>query len=190
MEEWMNLKVYRKFVHTSNRRRILIRPMVADDREVVTGMFMAASEDDLRFLYEDVKDPQLIASWFENLDYDKVMPLLSLHNDKLVGDATLHLQRGASRHVGELRIYLTPEYRGVGLGSLLLQELIRIAGTIGLRFLLAQVVSEQISVIKAFRKLGFKRQAELDDFFMESDGTFHDVSTMVYPVSGDQEYTF
>ncbi len=186
----MNLKVYRKFVHTSNRRRILIRPMVADDREAVTDIFMSASEDDLRFLYEDVKNPQLIASWFENLDYDKVMPLLALHNDKLVGDATLHLQRGASRHVGELRIYLTPEYRGVGLGSLLLQELIRIAGTIGLRFLLAQVVSEQISVIKAFRKLGFKRQAELDDFFMESDGTFHDVSIVVYSLSDDQEYIF
>ncbi|MEA3240330.1 MAG: GNAT family N-acetyltransferase [Pseudomonadota bacterium] len=186
----MNLKVYRKFVHTSNRRRILIRPMLADDREAVTDMFMSASGDDLRFLYEDVKNPELIVSWFENLDYDKVMPLLALHNDKLVGDATLHLQRGASRHVGELRIYLAPEYRGVGLGSLLLQELIRIAGTIGLRFLLARVVSEQLSVIKAFRKLGFKRQAELDDFFMESDGSFHDISIMVYPLSGDQEYTF
>jgi len=186
----MNLKVYRKFVHTSNRRRILIRPMVADDREAATDMFMSASEDDLRFLYEDFKDSQVIASWFENLDYDKVMPLLALHNDKLVGDATLHLQRGASRHVGELRIYLAPEFRGVGLGSLLLQELIRIAGTIGLRFLVAQVVSEQISVIKAFRKLGFKRQAELDDFFMEKDATTHDVSIMVYPLTDDREYTF
>jgi len=186
----MNLKVYRKFVHTSNRRRVLIRPMVADDREVVSEMFMSLFEDDFRFLYEDVKNPEVIASWFENLDYDKVIPLLALHNGKLVGDATLHLQRGASRHVGELRIYLAPEFRGVGLGSLLLQELIRIAGNLGLRFLLAQVVSEQTSVIKAFRKLGFKRQAELDDFFMESDGTFYDVSIMVYSLSGNQEYTF
>lgn len=186
----MNLKVYRKFVHTSNRRRVLIRPMIADDREAVTEMFMAASEDDLRFLYEDVKDPELIASWFENLDYDQVMPLLALHNDKLAGDATLHFQRGASRHVGELRIYMTPDFRGVGLGSLLLQELIRLGGSIGLHFLVAQVVSEQISVIKAFRKLGFKRQAELDDFFMEKDGTTHDVSIMVYSLTDDQEYTF
>ncbi len=186
----MNLKVYRKFVHTGNRRRILIRPMAADDREAVTSMFLTASDDDLRFLYDDVRDPEIIASWFENLDYDKVMPLLALHNDKLVGDATLHLQRGALRHVGELRIFLTREFRGVGLGSLLLKELIQLGGSLGLRFLVAQVVSDQISVIKAFRKLGFKRQAELDDFFMESDGKLHDVSIMVYSLSDDQEYTF
>ena len=186
----MNLKVYRKFVHTGNRRRILIRPMVADDREAVTSMFLSASDDDLRFLYDDVRDPELIASWFENLDYEKVMPLLALHNDKLVGDATLHLQKGASRHVGELRIFLTREFRGVGLGSLLLQELIQLGGSLGLRFLVAKVVSDQISVIKAFRKLGFKRQAELDDFFMESDGNLHDVSIMVYSLSDEQEYTF
>ncbi|MBN2333148.1 MAG: GNAT family N-acetyltransferase [Deltaproteobacteria bacterium] len=186
----MNLKVYRKFVNTSNRRRILIRPMVADDRNAVVDMFKQASDDDLRFLYEDVRDETLVASWFESLDYDRVLPLLALHNNTLIGDATLHRHTGGGRHTGELRIFLTRDFRGVGLGSLLLKELIQIAGALGLRYLLARVVSEQVSVVKAFRKLGFKRQAELDDFFMESDGTLHDVSMMIYSLAGEQEYTF
>jgi len=186
----MNLKVYRKFVSTSNRRRVLIRPMVADDREAVKEMFLNAGDEDVRYLYEDVRDEQLIDSWFAELDYEKVYPLLALHDGKLVGDATLHRQRGASRHVGELRIFLTREFRGVGLGSLLLRELIHLAGETGLHFLMARVVSDQVAVIKAFRKLGFRRQAELDDFFMEKDGTLHDVSIMVYPLAGESEYTF
>jgi len=137
----MKIQVYRKFVNTSNRVRVLLRPMTAADQELVSEMFcQRASVDDVRYLKENVRDPGFVAGWFTDINYEKVVPLLALHNDKLVGDATLHLQKGASRHVGELRIFLTREFRGVGLGSLLLQELIQLGGSLGLRFLVAQVI--------------------------------------------------
>lgn len=187
----MKIKVYRKFVNTSNRLRVLVRPMSAGDQDVVSEMFcQRASDQDVRFLKEDIRDPELIATWFAGLDYEKVVPLLAFHGDQLVGDATLHRRRGSERHIGELRIFLTKEFRGVGLGMQLLKELIEIGREMGLHMLVAEVVSDELSVIKAFRKLGFVRHAEFDDYFMDVDGGLHDVSVMVLSLAGRKEYLF
>jgi L-amino acid N-acyltransferase YncA len=186
----MNLKAYRNFVNTTNRRRVMLRPMTGEDRDAVLRMFREAGDDDVRFLYEDVKDPDVVDEWFARLDYERVFPLLALYNGELVGDATLHRQTGGARHIAELRIFLTRDFRGVGLGSLMLRELIAIARELDLYFLTARVVSAQLAVIKAFRQLGFKRVAEYDDFFMERDGSLHDVSVMVYSLAGEREYRF
>ncbi|MBN2231819.1 MAG: GNAT family N-acetyltransferase [Deltaproteobacteria bacterium] len=186
----MNLKAYRNFVNTTNRRRVMLRPMTIEDRDAVTRMFQEAGDEDVRFLYDEVRNSDVVAGWFERLDYERIFPLLALHNSELVGDATLHRQTGGARHIGELRIFLTRNFRGVGLGSLMLRELIAVARDLELMFLTARVVSAQLSVIKAFRQLGFKRMAEYDDFFIAHDKTLHDVSMMVYSLAGEREFRF
>ncbi len=187
----MKIQVYRKFVNTSNRVRVLLRPMTAADRDPVTEMFcQRASAEDVRYLKEDVRDPEFVGSWFSGIDYEKVVPLLALHGDRIVGDATLHRRHGSERHIGELRIFLTKEFRGVGLGMQLLGELIEIGREMGLHMLIAEVVSEELSVVKAFRKLGFVRHAEIDDYFMDGDGSLHDVSLMILPLAARKEYLF
>jgi L-amino acid N-acyltransferase YncA len=187
----MKIQVYRKFVNTSNRVRVLLRPMTAADHELVSEMFcQRASADDVRYLKENVRDPGFVAGWFADINYEKVVPLLALHGERLVGDATLHRRHGSERHIGELRIFLTREFRGVGLGMQLLEELIEIGREMGLHMLIAEVVSEELSVVKAFRKLGFVRHAEFDDYFMDPEGGLHDVSFMVLPLSACREYLF
>ncbi len=187
----MKVKVYRKFINTSNRLRVLVRPMTVADQGLVTDMFcQKATSADVRYLKEDVRDPELIAGWFENVDYDVVVPLLALHGEKLVGDATLHRRSGAERHIAELRIFLTKEFRGVGLGMQLLKELIELGREMGLHMLVAEVVSDELAVVKAFRKLGFVRHAEIDDYFMDAEDELHDISLMVLPLSAQKEYLF
>ncbi|MBN2808262.1 MAG: GNAT family N-acetyltransferase [Deltaproteobacteria bacterium] len=187
----MKVKVYRKFVNTSSRLRVLLRPMADGDQTAVSEMFCRqASDNDVRFLKDDVRDPELVAAWFAHLDYERVVPLLALHGDRLVGDATLHRRQGSGRHIGELRIFLTKEFRGVGLGMQMLKELIDIGREMGLHMLVAEVVSDELAVIKAFRKLGFVRHAEFDDYFMDAAGGLHDVSIMVLSLAGRKEYLF
>jgi L-amino acid N-acyltransferase YncA len=72
----------------------------------------------------------------------------------------------------------------------LLQELIEIGREMGLHMLVAEVVSEELAVIKAFRKLGFVRNAEIDDYFIDVDGALHDVSFLVLPLAARKEYLF
>jgi L-amino acid N-acyltransferase YncA len=133
-------------------------------------------------LLDDVTDRELVAGWADNLDYKKVFPLVAVVRDRIVGDATLHFRQRTHRHQGELRIYLAREVRHRGLGTRMLQALIDIARNAGLHQLIAEVVTDQSKVIKAFEELGFVRQCTLSDHFMLSDGSTHDVALMVLPL--------
>src|SRR5207249_5998791 len=48
-----------------------------------------------------------------------------------------------TRHLGEIVLLLSPDYRSIGLGSLLANELFSIARELGLRKIVARMASEQ-----------------------------------------------
>lgn len=173
---------YRKLVTLPDGVRVLLRALQPGDREALVELFAHASEEDRRYLVDDVTNRELVAGWADNLDYNKVFPLVAMVHDQLVGDATLHFRRGAHRHQGELRIYLAREVRRRGLGTQMLQALIDIARSTGLHQLIAEVVTDQGPVIKAFRELGFNQTCILPDYFMLPDGSTRDVALMLMPL--------
>jgi L-amino acid N-acyltransferase YncA len=61
----------------------------------------------------------------------------------------------------------------------MLQALIELAKRRSVHFLLAQIVSDQTNVIKAFQQVGFERKCTLDNFFMLPDGDLRDSVQMV-----------
>lgn len=170
---------FRSLVTLSDGTRVLLRPLGSGDREALVELFERASEEDRRYLRDDVTNRELVASWADNLDYNKVFPLVAVVRERVVGDATLHFRKGAHRHQGELRIYLAYEVRRRGLGTQILRVLIDIARGEGLHQLIAEVVTDQGPVIKAFEELGFRRQCTLSDYFMLPDGSTRDVALMV-----------
>jgi L-amino acid N-acyltransferase YncA len=176
------LTKYRNLVTLPDGTRALLRPLVAGDRETLVELFTHASEEDRRYLRDDVTNRELVASWADNLDYSQVFPLVAVMRDRVVGDATLHFRRGAHRHQGELRIYLAQEVRRRGLGTQMLRVLIEIARNMGLHQLVAEVVTDQGPVINAFAELGFIRQCMLSDYFMLPDGSTRDVALLVLPL--------
>ena len=176
------LAKYRNLVTLPDGSRVLLRPLVGDDREALVELFAHASEEDRRYLVDDVTSRELVAGWADNLDYNKVFPLVAMINDRLVGDATLHFRKGAHRHQGELRIYLAQEVRRRGLGTRMLQALIEIARSVGLHQLIAEVVTDQGPVIKAFEEIGFRRQCTLSDYFMLPDGSTRNLTLMILPL--------
>jgi phosphinothricin acetyltransferase len=176
------LAKYRNLFTLPDATRVLLRPLIADDRDGLVELFAHAAEEDRRYLTDDVTDRELVASWADNLDYSKVFPLVAVVHNRIVGDATLHFRKGPHRHQGELRIYLAREVRRRGLGTRMLQALIDIARNVGLHLLIAEVVVDQGPVIRAFEELGFVQQCTLLDHFMLPDGSTHGVALMVLPL--------
>lgn len=173
------LAKYRNLVTLPDGTRALLRPLVAGDRDELIELFARASEEDRRYLRDDVTDRKLVASWVENIDYTDVFPLVVVVNDRVVGDATLHFRKGAHRHQGEVRIFLAQEVRRRGLGTQVLRALIDIGRNVGLHQLIAEIVTDQGPVIKAFEELGFERQCTLPDYFMVPDGSTRDVALLI-----------
>jgi GNAT superfamily N-acetyltransferase len=107
------------------------------------------------------------------------MPLMACVEDRIVGDCSLHLGSGAGRHMGEVRILLSEDFRGQGLGSVMLLEMEEIARRLGLMFLRGEVLLDQIGLVKAFRRLGYDLRCTLDDYFIAPDDTTHDVTILI-----------
>lgn len=177
------LKKFREIVTIADGTRILIRPLSKEDLALLSLLFSSINSDDLRYFRHDVKDSDVIKGWIENLDYNQVIPLLALVKDQPVGNATLHFGQGPRRHIGEIRIYLTRDFRKRGLGMKILKSIVDIGRRQGLQIIIAEVIAENIKLIKAFEKLGFKQQCTLDNYFMFPDGECTDVKLMVMPLN-------
>ncbi len=178
---------FRQLGTLADGTRVLLRPLLAEDKAQLEVFFKSIAPEDRQFMRDDVTDQDVVESWIENLDYRHVLPLMAVVNDRFVGDATLHFRSGPSRHVADIRIFLLPEYRRRGLGTLMLKTLIDIARKAGIQFIVALVVADQTRVIEAFRNVGFERKAILEDFYLMPNGDPHDVAIMVLSLKPRRE---
>jgi RimJ/RimL family protein N-acetyltransferase len=170
---------FRQVVILRDGARILLRPLVPDDRQSLLNLFLPVAMEERRYMRHNINDPELVASWAMDVDYDKIFPLIAAVGDRIVGIATLHLNEGPSRHRAEVRIFLTKDFRNRGLGKKLLGALIDQAKRRSLYLLEVQVVRELVNDIKAFQKAGFEIKATFDDYFMMPDGELHDIVHMI-----------
>jgi len=176
------LQKFRDIVTLVDGARILLRPMIKEDHNLLSELFSSINSEDLRYFRHNVKDPTILKKWSTDLDYRQVIPLLALANDHVVGNASLHFGEGPRRHIGEIRLFLRRDFRKRGLGIKMLKVIVDIARRQGLHILTAEVIAENVKVIKAFENLGFNQNVALEDFFMFPDGECIDVKLMVMPL--------
>lgn len=159
--------------------QVKVRPMTADDRDALVEFFRDTPNEDLRFLKEDVTNPQVIDGWIENLDYDRVLPLVAEADDRIVADASLHRRKeGWRRHLGGLRVAVEPEFREHGLASRLIDELVEIASKEGLDRVYAEVPSDAEAAMEVFEERGFVKVAEFEQNILDLEGNYHDLTVM------------
>jgi len=162
--------IFRQIVTMRDGARVLLRPLVPDDRQALLDFFLPVSVEERRYMRHSVNDPTLINSWVENIDYDKVFPLVAVVGDRIVGEATLHFHEGPALHRAELRIFLSKDFKRRGLGTKLIQGLVDVARKRSIYIIDVQVVSDHVEVIKALQKAGFETLCQFEGYFMLPDG--------------------
>lgn len=178
------LSAYPKSITLRDQAVITVRPMERTDEAALLEFFRQIPEDERFFLKEDVISPKVIAGWAQNLDYDRALPLLAIADGRVVADATLIRSRHSSRsHIGEIRIVVHPDFRGRGLGTLLVHELCEIANNAGLeRVVMEAVVGKEDEAIDLAERLGFVKSAVLTDHVKDREGRPHDLVVAVLPL--------
>jgi RimJ/RimL family protein N-acetyltransferase len=180
---WEELQRYRRMITLENGERVLLRPLNKDDGSALVKLFRKADDDDLAYFRNDVRDEALVVSWAENLDLSRVFPVVAVVQERIVGDATLHIGRRFNRHIGWVRIYLDHECRRKGIGTELIKTLIEIARRVGLQQIVAEIVSNQVQAIKAFEALGFKQEYRHADYYLFRDDETLDLVAYVLRLS-------
>jgi RimJ/RimL family protein N-acetyltransferase len=173
------LMLYRHLITLPDGLRVCLRPLTPKDRDALVALFSSLPSEELQYFRSNVANPEVVAHWAEQPDYTSIFPLVAVVGDRIVGNSTLHLGKGYTRHVAEIRIFLAKDFRRHGIGTAMIKAQIEIARKMGLHQVIAEVVESRPQVIHAFERLGFQRQFVWKDLFMTPEGDTLDMVVLI-----------
>src|SRR3989338_4983258 len=74
-------------------KRLILRPLIPEDESALLEFFNSMPGEDLLYLRDDVKNPEVIKKWCQTLDYEVILPLVADVEGKIIADATLHQEK-------------------------------------------------------------------------------------------------
>ena len=166
-----------------------IRPLEAGDEKALLGFFKNLPEPEVMFFKLRVRDPEVIKQWCENIDLYARLPLLALHEGKVIAVASLLQNNGGwKRHIGRISQSILPKYRQKGIAGKLVQELVDVARMAGLQKVEAEFIDKQEGGQKLFALLGFTHLMRLEDYVQDMQAIQHDYVLMGMDLKTDEEY--
>jgi len=164
---------------------IEFRLMTRADESAVLDFARKLPTHDLLFLPRNISQPKVLAAWVNEIERGDIVSLLAVRQGAVVGCGTLVKDSYSwSPHVGEIRMVVSLEVRGQGVGRALSQETFALAlGTPGLEKLVAQMTVDQAAAIALFESLGFKAEALLRDHVRDVNGKTHDIVVLGHNIA-------
>jgi GNAT superfamily N-acetyltransferase len=146
-------------------------------------------EPERLFIKQPATNRKLIHQWCCKVDFEQNLPLLMLHGQKIIGEATLHQRLGGwKRHIGMVTVLTHPGYRGRDVARILVDELVRAAAHLGLKKLEVELNGERKVAIRAMEHLGFRSLFTLPDYVLDMQAQPHDYVVMGMDLRTDEEY--
>jgi RimJ/RimL family protein N-acetyltransferase len=163
---------------------IAVRRFKSDDVEAMLRFARALPEHDLLFLSRDLKHRRVIEAWQQAVEDGFIDSFIAEDGDAIVGTSALVRDPlGWSTHVGEIRLLVSPQLRGQGVGRRLLEETFKVALQRELKKLTAQMTPDQRAAIQLFEENGFRGEALLRDHVMDRQGGVHDLAILSLDVA-------
>jgi RimJ/RimL family protein N-acetyltransferase len=164
---------------------IEFRLMSRADEAAVLDFARMLPTHDLLFLPRNISQPKVLSAWINEIERGDIASLLAVKDSKVVGCGTVVRDSHSwSPHVGEIRMVVSSEVRGRGVGRALSQETFALAlGTPGLEKLSVQMTVDQQAAIALFESLGFKAEALLREHVRDVGGKTHDIVVLGHNIA-------
>lgn len=167
---------YPRQVTLPDGKALELRLMGPGDIDAVLAFARSLSPEDLMYLRVNVTEADAVDSWIDSIKRGRTITVLAVGGSQVVGEGTLlHHATTWTRHLGEIRLQISPTARRKGLGRLLANEIDAIAKILGLQMLTARMTLDQVAAQAVFRRLGFQREAVLWDYVITQDGRTRNV---------------
>jgi ribosomal protein S18 acetylase RimI-like enzyme len=153
--------------------------------DAVRAFLNGLPDEDATFIKEDVRDRQVAEGWCGG--GHRARRLVALDGARVVGIVAVVPLVGWSSHVGELRLVVSPDARGRGLGRALACRALREALDLRLEKVVVEVVAQQEHAIRMFDDLGFRGEALLERHIRDRHGGLRDLIVLAHAV--DQEWS-
>src|ERR1700676_5583850 len=163
---------------------IEFRTMGPADEAPVLDFARKLPGHDLLFLPRNISEPKVLAAWIKEIERGSIISLLAVKSGLVVGCGTIVRDPLSwSPHVGEIRMVVSLDVRGQGVGRALSQETFALALSAGLEKLSVQMTVDQQAAITLFESLGFTAEALLRDHVRDVDGKKHDIVVLGHNVA-------
>lgn len=171
-----------------NGLKVLIKtPEISDARKLLdsiinvsaTSDFITSLPEDYQPYLDDISKEEAFIESNRNSPNSYLFAVY--HNDKIVGNCFLNFLGNIKiRHRGTIGIAITQEYRGMGIGSLLFDEMINIAkNREGVTQLELEVIKDNAVAKKLYTSKGFVKTGERPRALRLPNGTYLDEDLMV-----------
>jgi ribosomal protein S18 acetylase RimI-like enzyme len=145
-----------------NKENIIIRnPKISDLNQTPIYINKLSKEKTYVILQGEIKSKDSERKRLKNnikaiLENKSVVKFI-FHKNELIGICSIELRSGAKEHVGGFGLSIDKKYRGQGLGSLLMDEvLIESKKKLKkMKYIYLEVFAENIAAIKLYEKKGF-----------------------------------
>jgi RimJ/RimL family protein N-acetyltransferase len=160
------------------------RLMTRADEASVLDFAQKLPPHDLLFLPRNISQPKVLSAWINEIERGGITSLLAVKDGKVVGCGTLVRDPHSwSPHVGEIRMVVSHDVRGQGVGRALSQETFALALGAGLEKLSVQMTVDQQAAIALFESLGFRAEALLRDHVRDVEGNTHDIVVLGHNIA-------
>ena len=179
------LESYPREIGVGGRRTATLRLMEKTDRDRVLDFARSLPPDDLLLLRKDITASQVVDEWLRDIEAGRTITVLAEGEGELVGYGSLLCEESFwERHMGEIRVLVKSDYRGVGLGRRLALDVFGIAKVLGLEKITAHMTPEQTRTQAILERMGFTVDAVLRGFVRDREGKAHDLVVMSSDVAG------
>lgn len=168
-----------------NGAGIMLRLMEHRDKDNILVFARSLPQDDLLFLRSDITESGNVEEWMRNVERGDTATVIAEAGGEIVGYASVHSDQARwTRRVGEIRVQVGSNYRGVGLGRQLAEQIFRLGQLRGLKKMAAMMTPDQAGARSAFEKLGFQVEALLQDWVVDRNGRPRDLLIMSHDLEG------
>lgn len=157
------------------REAILRSPQIDDAAQMLEYLRTTASETEFVIRYPEECDEsvaQETAFLQKIIESPLNMMILCEVDGKVAGNCQLMLHgRLKTKHRAGVAIALTREFWGLGIGTAMFEEMIRVAREHGIRQMELEVIEGNERAMALYRKMGFEVAAAKPDAIRLKDGT-------------------
>ena len=163
-------------VKLKNGKTVIIRRFSLKDKEKLIEMYASLSNEAVQWGMPPYTREKL-ERWFANLE--NYISLVALYDNRIVGHAQIYKNPHPRRKgTGSLIIYIHQDFHNVGLGTSMLEQLLKLAREEKMHRLTLWVVADNKRAIHLYKKMGFKIEGIMKDAYFGADGDYHDELVM------------
>jgi RimJ/RimL family protein N-acetyltransferase len=144
---------------TKNGQRVVLKTPRWEDLDGLLDLINSLVEEKAEIVISDKLTREEEADWLADLlvrlEKDQAFFFVAEVDGKVVASSDLHVGRGTEKRAGNVGIVVKDGFRGMGIGTRMMQTIVEFARKRGLRVLVLSVFATNERAIHVYENVGF-----------------------------------